>query len=96
MLYRILDRIAPNPVVTLNRAIALAMVEGPKAGLDLLDELAADERMRANHRLDAVRAHLLERDGEPAAAAQAYRLAARRTNSLPEQRYLLARAARLG
>ncbi|GAA2831968.1 RNA polymerase sigma factor [Crossiella cryophila] len=96
VLYRILDRIAPNPVVTLNRAIALAMVEGPKAGLDLLDELAADERMRANHRLDAVRAHLLERDGEPAAAAQAYRLAARRTNSLPEQRYLLARAARLG
>ncbi|MCO1581180.1 sigma-70 family RNA polymerase sigma factor [Crossiella sp. SN42] len=96
VLYGILERIAPNPVVTLNRAIALAMVNGAKAGLDLLDELADDDRLRASHRLDAVRAHLLELDDQPGAAAEAYHRAARRTASQPEQRYLLAKAAKLG
>ena len=91
-LYRVLERIAPNPVVTLNRAVALAMVAGPTAGLDLLAGLDGDRRMAGNHRLDAVRGHLLELAGDPAAAREAYRRAARRTTSVPEQRYLTAKA----
>jgi predicted RNA polymerase sigma factor len=94
-LYELLSHISPNPMVTLNRAIAVAMVKGPQAGLDLLGTLDADERMAGHHRLDAVRAHLLERAGDHAAARASYRAAARRTTSLPEQRYLQARAARL-
>jgi predicted RNA polymerase sigma factor len=94
-LYELLSHISPNPMVTLNHAIAVAMVKGPQAGLDLLGTLDADERMAGHHRLDAVRAHLLERAGDHAAARASYRAAARRTTSLPEQRYLQARAARL-
>jgi RNA polymerase sigma factor (sigma-70 family) len=94
-LYELLSHLSPNPMVTLNRAIAVAMVKGPQAGLDLLGTLDADERMAGHHRLDAVRAHLLERAGDHAAARASYRAAARRTTSLPEQRYLQARAARL-
>jgi predicted RNA polymerase sigma factor len=94
-LYELLGRVAANPMVTLNHAVALAMVNGPRAGLDLLATLDADERMAAHHRLDAVRAHLLEMAGDHAAARSGYRTAARRTTSLPEQRYLEARAARL-
>ncbi|SDC09359.1 RNA polymerase sigma factor [Actinokineospora iranica] len=94
ILYGILDRVAPNPMVTLNRAVALAKVHGPRAGLDLLATL--DTRLRGHHRLDAVRAHLLELAGDTAAAAESYRLAARRTLSLPERRYLQSQAARLG
>jgi RNA polymerase sigma factor (sigma-70 family) len=94
-LYELLERVAPNPMVTLNHAVAVAMVRGPRAGLDLLATLDADERMAAHHRLGAVRAHLLEMAGDTAAARAAYRDAARRTTSLPEQRYLEARAARL-
>jgi RNA polymerase sigma factor (sigma-70 family) len=94
-LYELLERVAPNPMVTLNHAVAVAMVRGPRAGLDLLATLDADERMAAHHRLQAVRAHLLEMAGDTAAARAAYRDAARRTTSLPEQRYLEARAARL-
>jgi RNA polymerase sigma factor (sigma-70 family) len=94
-LYELLGRVAPNPMVTLNHAVALAMVNGPRAGLDLLATLDADERMAAHHRLDAVRAHLLEMAGDHAAARSGYRTAARRTTSLPEQRYLEARATRL-
>jgi len=94
-LYRLLERFAPNPMVTLNHAVAVAMVDGPQAGLDLLATLDADERMAGHHRLDAVRAHLLEMAGDHAAARARYRIAARRTTSLPEQRYLEARAARL-
>jgi predicted RNA polymerase sigma factor len=71
------------------------MVNGPRAGLELLAALDADDRMAAHHRLDAVRAHLLEMAGDHAAARAGYRTAARRTTSLPEQRYLEARAARL-
>jgi len=94
-LYRLLERVAPNPMVTLNHAVAVAMVDGPEAGLAMLDELEADERMAKHHRLEAVRAHLLEMAGETTAARAAYRLAAQRTTSLPERRYLEARASRL-
>ena len=94
-LYELLARVSPNPMVTLNHAVAVAMVNGPQAGLDLLATLDADDRMAAHHRLDAVRAHLLEMAGDHAAARSGYRTAARRTTSLPERRYLEARAARL-
>lgn len=95
-LYEVLERVSPAPVVTLNRAVALAMVKGPRAGLDLLGTLDTDERMARTHRLEAVRGHLLELAGEPAAARESYQLAARMTASVPEQRYLSLRAARLG
>ena len=94
-LYELLARISDNPVVTLNRAVAVAMVRGPRAGLDLLDGLDTAELLTGHHRLDAVRAHLLEMAGDHAAARSGYRTAARRTTSLPEQRYLEARAVRL-
>jgi predicted RNA polymerase sigma factor len=94
-LYGVLDQIAPSPMVTLNRAVAVAMAQGPHAGLDLLATLDADGRLAGHHRLAAVRAHLLEQAGQPAAARDAYTEAARLTTSLPEQRYLTARAARL-
>jgi RNA polymerase sigma factor (sigma-70 family) len=94
-LYRLLDRVAPNPMVTLNQAVALAMVRGPEAGLRLLAPLDADDRLARHHRLAAVRAHLLEMAGDIAAARSSYELAARRTTSLPEQRYLLSKAASL-
>jgi RNA polymerase sigma factor (sigma-70 family) len=95
VLYELLAQVAPSPVVTLNHAVALAMVRGPRAGLELLATLDGDARMAGSHRLDAVRAHLLELAGDTAAAREHYRAAARRTTSLPEQRYLEARAARL-
>ncbi len=94
-LYLILERIAPNPMVTLNRAIALAETAGPQAGLALLATLDADERMAGHHRLLSVRAHLLERTGDTGAAHDHYRRAARATASLAEQRYLDSRARRL-
>lgn len=94
-LYRLLARIAPNPMVTLNQAVAVAMVDGPRAGLALLAPLAEDARTAGHHRVDAVRAHLLELAGEPGPARKAYLAAARATTSLPEQRYLELRAARL-
>ncbi|WP_326690569.1 MULTISPECIES: DUF6596 domain-containing protein [unclassified Streptomyces] len=94
-LYLILERIAPNPMVTLNRAIALAESEGPAAGLALLSTLDADERMAGHHRLLSVRAHLLERTGDPAGAYEHYRRAAKATASLAEQRYLETRAGRV-
>jgi RNA polymerase sigma factor (sigma-70 family) len=94
-LYQLLARVAPNPMVTLNHAVAVAMVDGPRAGLDLLATLDDDERVAGHHRLDAVRAHLLEMAGDHVAARAGYLTAARRTTSLPERRYLEARAARL-
>jgi len=94
-LYEVLERIAPSAVVTLNRAVAVAMVNGPLAGLALLGTLDGDERMVHNHRLEAVRAHMLERAGELTAARGSYRKAARMTASIPEQRYLAMKAARL-
>jgi len=95
LLYGLLMRMSDNPMVTLNNAVAAAMVHGPQAGLALLEGLDADKRMAEHHRLDAVRAHLLEMAGDHQAARSSYRTAARRTTSLPEQRYLEARAARL-
>ena len=94
-LYGVLAQVAPGPVVTLSRAVALAMVHGPKAGLALLGTLDADDRMVHTHRLEAVRGHLLERAGDPVAARESYLRAARMTASVPEQRYLTLRAARL-
>jgi RNA polymerase sigma factor (sigma-70 family) len=94
-LYELLEALAPNPMVTLNRAVALAEVRGPQEGLGLLATLDGDPRLAGNHRLPAVRAHLLERAGDAAAATEAYRIAARMTSSLPERRYLTARADRL-
>ncbi|HEY4396916.1 MAG TPA: sigma-70 family RNA polymerase sigma factor [Acidimicrobiia bacterium] len=94
-LYDLLERLAPNPMVTLNRAVAVAMVRGPNVALDLLTRLDADDRMAHHYRLAAVRAHLSEMAGDLAAAQSGYQTAARRTTSLPEQRYLESRAARL-
>ena len=94
-LYDILIRIAPGPIVTLSRAVALAKVHGPRAGLALLGTLDTDERMAHHHRLEAVRAHLLEEAGDTGAARESYLRAAALTASLPEQRYLQLRAARL-
>jgi predicted RNA polymerase sigma factor len=95
-LYDVLAQVAPGPVVTLSRAVALAMVHGPKAGLALLGTLDTDDRMTHNHRLEAVRAHLLEQaGGNTAAARESYLRAATMTASLPEQRYLALRAAQL-
>jgi predicted RNA polymerase sigma factor len=92
-LYGLLEQLTGNPVVTLNRAVAAAMAEGPAAGLAIVDSV--DERLAGNHRVDAVRGHLLELAGDTDAAVRHYRAAATRTTSLPEQRYLTARAARL-
>jgi RNA polymerase sigma factor (sigma-70 family) len=94
-LYGVLERLSPNPMVTLNRAVAVAMVHGPQAGLRLLETLDDDDRVAAHHRLEVVRGHLLEMAGDHAAAITSYRTAARRTTSLPERRYLEGRAARL-
>ncbi|MFE6173238.1 RNA polymerase sigma factor [Streptomyces sp. NPDC056464] len=92
-LYDVLVRLVPGPVERLNRAVAVAMVSGPRAGLA---ELAAlEDELGSGHRLDAVRGHLLERAGAPEEARAAYEAAAGKTLSLPEQRYLHARAARL-
>jgi RNA polymerase sigma factor (sigma-70 family) len=94
-LYDVLTHVAPGPMVTLSRAVAVAMVHGPKAGLALLGTLNAGDQLGHTHRLHAVRAHLLELAGNPAAARESYLQAARMTASLPEQRYLSLRAARL-
>jgi RNA polymerase sigma factor (sigma-70 family) len=94
-LYDLLKRMADNPMVMLNRAIAAAMVHGPTAGLDLLNALDADGRLTGHYRLDAVRAHLLELAGDHAAAIAHYLTAAGRTTSLPERNYLMTQAARL-
>jgi predicted RNA polymerase sigma factor len=93
-LYELLERVAPNPMVTLNRAVALAMVRGPDAGLEVLARLERDGSVGGGHRLHAVRAHLLELAGDVATARDEYRLAARLTTSQPERDYLLGRAAR--
>jgi RNA polymerase sigma factor (sigma-70 family) len=94
-LYDLLGRLAPNPMVTLNRAVAVAMVRGPEAALDVLATLDADERMAGHYRLAAVRAHMWEMAGDRAAARSGYQEAARRTTSIPERRYLESRADRL-
>jgi RNA polymerase sigma factor (sigma-70 family) len=92
-LYELLDRMTGNPVVRLNRAVAAAMVHGPSAGLTLLAEV--EDRLSGQHRLDAVRAHLLELAGDTDAAAEHYAAAAARATNLPERHHLYGRAARL-
>ena len=92
-LYTVLERISDNPMVSLNRAIAAAMVQGPEAGLELLKPL--DARLGKHYRLDAVRAHLQERAGDHERAVAYYRAAAGRTASIPERDYLTLKAARL-
>jgi len=92
-LYGLLEQMTGNPVVSLNRAIAAAMVHGPAEGLKLLEAL--DERLPGHYRLAAVRAHFFEMAGDVEAAVKHYRAAASRTTSVPEQHYLTTRAARL-
>jgi RNA polymerase sigma factor (sigma-70 family) len=94
-LYELLLQISDNPVIALNHAVAVAMADGPTSGLQRLETLATDKQLAEDHRLYAVRAHLLEMSGEPAAARQAYRAAAHRAKNLPQQRYLIGRATRL-
>ncbi|MBV9745208.1 MAG: RNA polymerase sigma factor, partial [Acidobacteriia bacterium] len=94
-LYELLKRMSDNPIVMLNHAIAAAMVHGPKEGLRLLDALQEDPRMAGHHRMDAVRAHLLEMAGDPEAAARHYRAAAAKTGNLSERNYLLMQAAQM-
>jgi RNA polymerase sigma factor (sigma-70 family) len=94
-LYELLERMSNNPMVTLNRAVAVAMVHGPKAGLSLLEALDGDPRIANHHRLAAVRAHLHERAGEGPPAIELYRRAAELTSSTPERNYLQLKAARL-
>jgi RNA polymerase sigma factor (sigma-70 family) len=93
-LYALLERMTENPMVSLNRAVAVAMVEGPPAGLALLEPLG--QRLHGHHRLHAIRAHLLEMAGDADAAIGEYETAASRTTSIPEQNYLTMRAAQLG
>jgi RNA polymerase sigma factor (sigma-70 family) len=94
-LYELLKHMSDNPMVMLNYAIAAAMVHGPSKGLELLRELDSDARLAGHHRLDAVRGHLLEMAGDHEAATRHYRIAARRTTSIPERNYLMTQAARL-
>ena len=94
-LYGLLKRMADNPMVTLNHAIAAAMVNGPSAGLKLLEALDKDPRLAGHYRLDAVRAHLHEMAGNREAAIAHYQDAAGRTASVPERNYLMTKAARL-
>jgi RNA polymerase sigma factor (sigma-70 family) len=94
-LYEVLKRISDNPMVNLNHAIAVAMVHGAAAGLDLLDRLQAEPQVARYHRLHAVRAHLLEMAGDRAAAARYFRVAGERTANAAERNYLLMRAAEL-
>lgn len=91
-LYDVLTALAPGPMVALNRTVAIAMVRGPAAALAELNGVAADPALRGHHRVDAVRAHLLDELGDHDAAREYYLRAAQRTRSLPERRYLLGRA----
>jgi predicted RNA polymerase sigma factor len=91
----VLSQLSDNPMITLNAAVAAAMVHGPERGLQLLLPLDSDARIAGHHRLAAVRGHLHERAGARAAAIQHYRAAAAGTSSIPERNYLLLKAAQL-
>ena len=90
-----LRRLEDNPVVVLNHTVAVAMADGPRAGLELLQRLEGDPRINSDRRFHAVRAHLLEMDGDPRAALDTYRAAARQATNLQQQRYLNRQIARL-
>src|SRR6202011_2810509 len=94
-LYSVLMRMSDNPMVALNHAVAVAMARGPSEGLALLEKLDRDPRIKDHYRLDAVRAHLLERSGKVAAALPYYEAAAEKTASIPERNYLLLKIGRL-
>jgi len=94
-LYEVLEQMVDNPMVKLNHAVAVAMATGPKEGLAVLEPLESDDRLTDHHRLDAVRAHLLEMSGDLLGARESYLLAARRTTSVPERNYLQSKADRL-
>jgi RNA polymerase sigma factor (sigma-70 family) len=94
-LYEVLLQLTDNPMVALNHVVAVAMAHGPAAGLELLSAIEHDDRLVKDHRLYAVRAHLLEMSGDHPAARAAYEEAATRTTSLPQQRYLRTRANNL-
>jgi RNA polymerase sigma factor (sigma-70 family) len=94
-LYELLLQMSDNPMVALNHAVAVAMADGPTAGLQQLETLAGDKQLAEDHRLFAVRAHLLDMSGDTAAARESYLAAARRATNLPQQRYLNRRAAKL-
>ena len=94
-LYELLRRMSDSPMIALNQAIAAAMVHGPRKGLELLSALDSDARLAERHRLEAVRAHLLEMTGDSEAAIAHYRIAASRATSIPERNYLMMQAARL-
>jgi RNA polymerase sigma factor (sigma-70 family) len=94
-LYELLKRMSDNPMIVLNHAIAAAMVHGPRKGLELLGPLDSDTRLTERHRLEAVRAHLLEMAGDHEAAILHYRIAASRATNMPERDYLIMQAARL-
>jgi RNA polymerase sigma factor (sigma-70 family) len=95
-LYGLLERMSgDNPMISLNRAVAIAMVEGPEAGLERVNQIAKDERLKGHYRVEAVRAHLYERAGKRDLALEHYRRAAEATASLPEKNYLLTKAMRL-
>jgi RNA polymerase sigma factor (sigma-70 family) len=94
-LYGVLLRLDDNPVIALNHAVAVSMVAGPRAGLELVRRLGADSRVNADRRFYAVRGHLLEKAGDPAAALEAYRAAARVATNIQQQRYLNRQVARL-
>ncbi|WP_194834378.1 RNA polymerase sigma factor [Nocardia sp. XZ_19_369] len=95
ILYAMLDRVAPSPIVTLNRAVAISMAVGPQQGLDLIAPLLDNSSMRRHHRTHAVRAHLLELIGDRTGAIDSYQRAAQLATSVPEQRYLNDRVRRL-
>ena len=94
-LYRLLERVDPSPIVTLNLAVAIGVVQGPEAGLAIVDALEEDGRLGDHHRLHLVRGHLLEQAGDLAGARAELQVAARHTTSIPERRYLERRAATL-
>jgi predicted RNA polymerase sigma factor len=95
-LYGLFRRMSDNPVVALNHAVAVAMVHGPSAALELVRALDGDARISGHYRLDAVRGHLFEMAGDHERAAAHYRAAAERTTSIPERDYLVVKAARAG
>jgi predicted RNA polymerase sigma factor len=94
-LYELLRWMSDNPMIRLNHAVAVGMVNGPVAGLKLLDEIEADGQLVGHHRMDSVRANLLERVGDRDSAISYYRTAADRATSIPERNYLMTQAARL-
>jgi RNA polymerase sigma factor (sigma-70 family) len=92
-LYQLLDRVSPGPMVSLGRAVAIAMVRGPQAGLAATGELAGP--LGRHHRYHAVRGHLHEMAGDRETAADDYRTAAKYATNIPEKRYLERKRAAL-